>query len=242
MEEHLTDHLSRQVPKTNWPENIDDSCSQSRFRDSRKRRFLLPLLRRIHANGGRVRVLDIGGAASYWGSISADLEALNCSVVLLNLYERVAGIKASKGTRVSFECGDARSIDHADCSFDLVHSNSVIEHVGNWRDMRAMACEVRRLAPSYFVQTPNFWFPYEPHYGQPLFHWLPEQVRARWMLLAECKPWPKAPSLLVAHEWVERAKMLSAGQVHALFPDAKIEREHFFGMTKSLIAVRSAFE
>ena len=45
--------------------------------------------------------------------------------------------------------------------------------------MVSFAGEVRRPAPAHFIQTPYFRFPFEPHFGLPTFHWLPEPVM-RW--------------------------------------------------------------
>jgi len=209
-----------------------------RFRERRLRNHLLPILQAIHSATGSVRIIDIGGAAPYWNFLAAELETLNCSIVLFNRVAEQISAEETDNPRFSVLIGDARCVNLPSMSFDLVHSNSVIEHVGSWVDMRAMAGEVRRLAPSYFVQTPNFWFPYEPHYYQPFFHWLPEQVRARWMCAVKFNDWPKAPSLLEACEWIQKAKLLSFGQMQALFPDATIKRERFCGLTKSLMAIR----
>jgi hypothetical protein len=141
--------------------------------------------------------------------------------------------------RFSSLSGDARDLCHLDdLSFDLVHSNSVIEHVGLWRDQYRMAQEVRRLGPRYFVQTPNFWFPVEPHFRMPFIHWLPEPWRASLVMRRACGFYPLARSCDEAHRILDDARLIDARAMTALFPDAVIERERFAGFTKSLIAIR----
>jgi hypothetical protein len=134
---------------------------------------------------------------------------------------------------------NACALPFADNSFDLVHSNSVVEHVGTWRNMKAFASEVRRLAPSYYVQTPNFWFPIEPHYGVPLVHWLPQQMRASLLTRVGLGRFSRAPDIDLAMEIVQDQELLTRRQFQLLFPEAELKIERLAGFPKSLIAVRS---
>lgn len=54
----------------------------------------------------------------------------------------------------------------------------MIEHVPH-ELQPAFVSEVRRVATRYFVQTPNRYFPIEPHYQLPLFQFLPETTPGR---------------------------------------------------------------
>ena len=128
--------------------------------------------------------------------------------------------------------------EFGDDSFDIVHSNSVIEHVGGWRDMMAMAEEVRRLAPAYFVQTPYFWFPIEPHARTPFLQLLPESMRYRLFLLRRNGYYPKARDVSHAMLLMQDARLLDRTQMRALFPDAHLQIERAFGLIKSMIAIR----
>ena len=135
--------------------------------------------------------------------------------------------------------GDARKLEAlADFSFDLVHSNSVIEHVGRWEDMCSMAQEVRRLAPGYFVQTPYFWFPVEPHCTTAFFHWLPQSIRVSMLMRKPRGAWGIASDIDTAMRQIQSNSLLDKRMMAALFPDAYIEGERFAGLVKSLTAIR----
>ena len=101
-----------------------------------------------------------------------------------------------------------------------------------------MAREVRRLAPRYFVQTPNYWFPVEPHFRFPLFHWLPAPIRLALVRRRACGYFPRAETLDDGMRFLEDSMLLDHAQMAHLFADARIEREKVLGLTKSLIAVK----
>ena len=72
------------------------------------------------------------------------------------------------------------------------------EHAGDWERKLAFAAETRRVAKRYYVQMPAFSFPFEPHYGMPFFHWLPEPAQV-WMLQHfALGNYPRVPDLLDA--------------------------------------------
>ena len=73
----------------------------------------------------------------------------------------------------------AAGLPFAEDEFDLVYCSSVIEHVAPSR-REAFAAELRRVGRGWFVQTPAFSFPIEPHALLPFAHWLPVGLRKRY--------------------------------------------------------------
>jgi ubiquinone/menaquinone biosynthesis C-methylase UbiE len=202
----------------------------------RRRRFAVvrSMLAELAERRSPIRILDIGGTELYWRPFLKDIEVLDCEITLVNLTE----------AKVSHPCfsaitGDATGLSFPDNAFDFVHSNSTIEHVGRWPQMQAMAREVRRLAPSYYLQVPNFWFPVEPHFRAPFFHWLPEQMRVRILMrFGLGYGGRRRETVDEAMAALQSSQLLDVRQLRALFPDAEIRKERVFGFAKSLMAVR----
>jgi hypothetical protein len=197
----------------------------------RRRRFdlFLSLLRSLQ---GRVEVLDIGGTQQFWNLMLGDADP-DIRVTLLNIDHQPVSSK-----RFISAAGDARSIPQfAENSFDVVFSNSVIEHVGDYSDQRRMADEVRRVARRYFVQTPNKRFPLEPHFLFPFFQYLPLGTRA-WLVNRFDVGWyRRIPDRSAALTEVESIQLLTRREFAALFPEARIHEEKFGGLTKSFVAI-----
>jgi hypothetical protein len=212
----------------------------SRLR-ARRLAHLKPMMETVFREKGAVRILDMGGTTTYWRLLSADYVASrHVEITLLNLPGEIHDEAAPPFRIIEGDGCDLSMIE--DNAFDLVHSNSVLEHVGDWNRMKAFAHEVRRLAPKYFVQTPNFWFPIEPHFMCPFFHWLPEPARVRLLLLTGLGHYPRAESVDVAVASVQGARLLSRRMMADLFPDAGIVTERVALLPKSLMAIRSNAE
>jgi SAM-dependent methyltransferase len=126
-----------------------------------------------------------------------------------------------------FVRGDARALPFDDDSFEIAYSNSLVEHL-HPADRPRFAAEVRRIAARYWVQTPNRYFPIEPHVLLPGFQFLPESARLRLWRVGMPR---------TSYEPIE---LLASKELRELFPDAVILRERFAGLTKSLIAAGPA--
>jgi hypothetical protein len=206
----------------------------NRFRQKRFTRFL-DLVDQAGITGRAVRIIDIGGRVDYWQALAPFWQGRDFEITVVNL-ETTDNLDTPP---YHVRHGNACALSgFADQSFDIAHSNSVIEHVGNWQNMKAMAQEVSRLAPRYFIQTPNLWFPLEAHYRYPYMQFLPEGVRAA-MLLRKTRGYvQRQANWDDAMREVEGIRLLMKSQMQALFPDGRIEREKVVGLTKSLIAIR----
>lgn len=209
----------------------DNSDARSLATAMRKRRFafFLSLLQRVERP---VRLLDVGGTQQFWEIMG--LEHLGgVTVTLLN----VGPQPVSAGNFESITA-DARDLSrYATSSFDVIFSNSVIEHLGpHFADQRRMADEIRRVGKRYFVQTPNRHFPLEPHFLTPGFQFLPLELKV-WLVRNFNVGWyRRIPDVATARREVESISLLTRGAVQRLFPEARIYEEKFLGLTKSFVA------
>ena len=178
---------------------------------------------------GPVHVLDLGGTAHFWMSQEVSPE---WRVTIVNV--RTEAIDRPDWIRHTL--GDARTLPFGDRSFDVVFSNSVIEHVGTFADQMRMAREVVRVGRRFFVQTPYRYFPIEPHFHVPLFQFFPLGVRAELLSRYDLGWQKRIPDRKAALDEVAAVRLLSERDFKRMFPEARIYRERFCGLVKSLTA------
>lgn len=178
----------------------------------------------------RMRVIDLGGTVVHWQKLDVKPKAVTVVNLLPQESDPEAGITAIQG--------DACDLppELRDDTFDLVYSNSLIEHVGGYAQRSRFAANVRRLGPRHWVQTPYRYFPIEPHWLFPGLQFLPPAARA-----AAIRRWPLSPAKPERDQAladVLEVELLSKTELQFLLPDSVILAERVAGLTKSLIATR----
>jgi hypothetical protein len=181
-----------------------------------------------------LRVVDLGGTPIWWSR--APVRPRHVTVV--NLYDAGQGLPG-----VTVVEGDALNADELlrGEEFDLVFSNSLIEHLGGHGPRRRLAEVVVSMAPAYLVQTPYRYFPVEPHWMFPGFQFLP--VAARSYLAPQ---WPLGHTYGwepdAAADEVMSTDLLTASEMRHYFPDAEIVWERIAGVPKSMTAIKHSLE
>lgn len=198
------------------------------FRNKRMKQFFT-LFNTINYE---TKILDVGGEEDFWIPYLDKLR--NCSIYIVNIKKTY---KRSKFFRNYL--GDARNISQfPDNYFDIVFSNSVIEHVGSFSDQRKMADEIRRLGKSYYIQTPNYYFPIEPHFLFPFFHFLPLRFRLYLLTRFNLGHRKRCQNILQAQKAIKSVNLLKKKDIIKLFPDSIIVEEKFLIFTKSFIVYK----
>jgi len=195
---------------------VGQLCREKRFN------FFLKLLSKIEPSQS-IKILDIGGTVEYWKSMNF-IDRKNIHITLLNLKE--FSIDRPNFTSV---IGCATNLQgYSDNEFDIVYSNSVIEHLFSSDNQKLMANEVRRVGKNYFIQTPNYFFPIEAHWKFPFFQHLPFKVR----VFIDMHFYPANYRVHVkpirtyerAVLRVSEVKLLSEKEMKSLYPEGKVYR------------------
>ena len=175
------------------------------------------------------RVLDLGGLAFYWTFLDNPPQ-----VTIVNLEPPLDGAGPSR-----WVVADATRLPFRDGAFDVVFSNSLIEHIIDDAGRNAFAAEVQRVGRRFHVQTPNRWFPVEPHLMTPLIHFLPQGLQRRLVRNFTLWGWVARPTSDEAAGFLGLTKLIDRREFRSLFPAAIILKEKFLGLTKSFTAVGS---
>lgn len=177
-----------------------------------------------------VRILDVGGTESFW----VNRGYANNSDYLITILN-ITPVETHHDNLKSV-IGDATNLSNLEAgAFDVVFSNSVIEHLYTKDNQAKMASEVKRVGNYHFIQTPNKYFPIEPHYVLPFFQYLPDSIKYFILTktpLSRMARWDKD----FARQYINEIRLLSEQEMRELFPGSKIYYEKLAGLTKSFTA------
>ena len=161
-------------------------------------------------------ILDIGGAMQSGIPCFEKICSFKETICINIDIKELSGLKDID--RVSLILADGCHLPFKNKAIDIVLSNAVIEHVGNFDNQELFASELMRVAKKWFVSTPNFWFPFEPHWKLPFVHFLPKKIQ-RIIVESQKKSYSKSASDS------PRIHLLSVRSLKKLFPVSKITKQ-----------------
>ncbi len=211
-----------------YADNTSYNSVSNQFRRKRFKHFL----ELINPLTKPIKILDIGGTANFW----IQMQFAGSDVAEITLYN--IETENIHDPRFKFMHGDAKDLSmFRDKEFDVVFSNSVIEHVGNLHDQKKMADEALRTGKLCMIQTPNYYFPFEPHFMFPFFQFFPRGFK-KYLIQNFSLGWfSKAQSPHEADSILNSVNLLKAKDLNFLFPGCTILKEKFIFLTKSYIII-----
>ncbi|HZL12898.1 MAG TPA: methyltransferase domain-containing protein, partial [Verrucomicrobiae bacterium] len=196
------------------------------------RRQRIELFIRLFKPAATTHILDVGGFPSDWEGIVP----IDSRITLVNPDRKP--VDKPWPERYVEEIGDGCALRHTDKSFDIAYSNSVIEHLHTFENQKRFATEIRRVGKNLFVQTPNRWFPIEPHFVTAFVQYLPTRLARKLLPVFSFRGLFRSGDNIRLKTLAAELRLLSFREMKELFPDCEVHREKWFGLTKSFIAVR----
>ena len=195
-------------------------------RESRRRKF--ELFQKVFEPGPNDLILDVGASGQpFTGYTFEDYYPYQDRIVAGGVDPREIQDARRLYPRVRYAMFDGRTIPFPDNSFDMVFSNAVIEHIIGPGQQERFAREIMRVGKSWFVTTPNYWFPFESHYHLPFIHFLPREMQ-RW--------YNRLLGTAIAKGTVQDLALVSARQLQRLFPASRVVRMRVTFWPETLVA------
>lgn len=214
------DKLTSRILDTTNQKSISAQARQRRWNRFTEK---FPAIAEMH-------VLDLGGTPEFWQTVPARPDRV--TLVNIRKFDDSAFLTAVQGDA----CNPPTEIKAG--KFDLVVSNSLIEHVGGHTQRSRLADVIQTAAPRHWVQTPYRYFPVEPHWLFPGLQFLPFAAR-----VAVTTKWKLGHRFTrdyqQAIDSVHEVDLIGITQMASYFPQSEIWREKFAGLVKSIVAIRA---
>lgn len=186
------------------------------------------------------KILDVGGTPSLWEWYATENSIMHMSNTILNL--RFYGVSSNRGLKYKYIIGNALYLPFKDKSFDIVFSNSLIDHLYTFGNQKIFASEAMRVGKGYFIQTWNKKFPYEPHYLTPFIHFASKTFQKRAIRYLTVYGIIAKPSQEHINDLVDQIIPSTRSEIRALFPDGYMIEKKVIGITKDFIVYRPIIE
>lgn len=196
------------------------------FRVRRMQRFL----QNFNLSAG-TKILDIGGTPYNWLLVNCPAQ-----ITLLNI--KLPNPLPELPANITYIQGDGTDLHFRDNTFDIVFSNSVIEHLFNIENQAKFAAEALRVGRQVWIQTPARSFFFEPHFLTPFFHFLPKELQIKLARNFTVWGWITRPTDTYAKNMVQEINLLAFREFQKMFPNCYIYNEKFLWLTKAYIAIR----
>jgi len=180
--------------------------------------------------GSDQKILDVGGYVAFWKG-----SGLTSEMTLLNIHP-IPRDEIEPNMRATL--GDGTKLHYKNHSFDVIFSNSVIEHLSTLENQERFAKECMRVGKGIWIQTPAKSFFIEPHLLTPFIHFLPKDWQRRLIRNFTLWGWLTRPTREQVDAILLEVRLLTFAEMKLLFPACEIWKEKFLGFTKSYIAVR----
>ncbi|MDQ3020004.1 MAG: class I SAM-dependent methyltransferase [Bacteroidota bacterium] len=176
-----------------------------------------------------VTILDLGGSDYHWRN-SNFRNNKDYHIMIVN--NEVPDIKNFRN--ICFIKKDVRDLEFFDDKeYDLVYSNSLLEHLNKFEEQKNLAEEIKRIGKHHFIQTPNYYFPLEPHFLFPFFQFLSDKAKTNLLLKYNLGWYGRQDEQSKALELSSSIRLLKKSELKDIFPGSQIYTEKYFFLNKS---------
>jgi len=182
------------------------------------------------------KVLDVGAEVDFSGKRGLQLidgYQWRSSLTAVNLSDQHCAKISEKYPEMTVQVGDACNLPFPDKSFDIIYSNAVIEHVGDFEAQKKMAEEIMRVGKSWYITTPNRWYPFEFHLRLPFITWLPFHG---YKIFRKLICYNHAKRRYGFGSDTSNLQLMSASDLRKCFPESEIIKPRVTFMAETLVA------